>query len=93
MELAQQGKQRMLSRFFDRFGSIPTPHCHVCSQPVEIFEVDVNTDNDTIMFKVFCHNERETATMWFDKIMALDKDTVPVITKAFANQQKRRIIV
>lgn len=83
----------MLNKFFDRFGSIPTPHCHVCSQAVEIFEIDANPDNSTIMFKVFCHGEKEVATMWFDKIMSLDADTVPVVTTAFAKQNKRRLIV
>lgn len=92
-ELAQQGKQRMLQKFFKRFGSLPTPHCHVCSEPVNIFEVDANTDNNTILFIVKCHGKTQTSTMWFDKIMSLDKDTVPVVTKAFAKEKKRRIIV
>ncbi|NDG26611.1 MAG: hypothetical protein EB120_05480 [Proteobacteria bacterium] len=88
-----EGQRRMSDRFFDRFGKIPTPTCNVCSKPVNEFGISFNPDNSTMTFSVKCHGEKEDATMWYDKVMSLPDETVPVVQKAFANQPKRRIII
>jgi hypothetical protein len=88
-----EGQRRMSERFFGRFGKIPTPMCNVCSKPVNEFGITFNPDNSSMSFLVQCHGEKEDVVMWFDKIMSLPEDTVPVVKKAFANQSKRRIII
>lgn len=75
---------KKLAAFFENFGTVNTPTCSKCRKKVEQFGFTYDEKLDRIVGTAKCHNESESYSFDFHKLMRM-------ATKAVKDPTKKRV--